>query len=152
MKGISRAESKRSKGWLARVYRDGQTLSRFFSDRKYGGKTKAFHLARAFVQHVTQACPRVEKPPFRTTPLRRNKTGVNGVCLTFHRSSTGAKLRCYNVHYRLAGRIYNKRFYLHWYATRQDALQDAVQFRRAMEKAMLREWEQRRRTGACPAQ
>lgn len=152
MKGISRAESKRSKGWLARAYRDGQTLSRFFSDRKYGGKTKALHLAREYVQHLAQEFPRVEKPPFRTTPLRQNKTGVNGVCLTFQRSRTGTKLWCYSAHYRLAGHVYNKRFYLHWYADPQDAFKDAVQFRHAMEKSMLREWKKRQRTVTRSAQ
>jgi hypothetical protein len=145
MQGISRAVSKRSKGWLARIYRDGRTLSRFFSDLKYGGTTQAFQTACNYVQSLAQAFPRVEKPPFRTTPLPTSKTGVNGVCLTFQRSRTGTKLRCYSVHYRLGGKARNKRFFLHWYNNPRDAFQDAVRFRHEMEKAMLREWQQQRR-------
>jgi hypothetical protein len=46
MKAISRAVCKRSKGWLVRVYFAGQdTISEFFSDGVYGGKTAALRVA-----------------------------------------------------------------------------------------------------------
>jgi hypothetical protein len=140
MHGISRAESRRSRGWLVRLYRDGQTISKFFSYQKYGGKRKALETAQAHLHTLEQQFPR-EKLPFRTTPLRRNKTGINGVCLTYHRDRTGAKLYCYSVHYRLQGRPFNKRFYLHWYEDQAFALKEAAAFRKEMEAVMLREWK-----------
>jgi hypothetical protein len=140
MHGISRAESKRSRGWLVRLYRDGNIYSKFFSDSRYRGKRKAFEVALKHLHSLEQQFPR-EKLPFRTTPLRRSKTGINGVCLTYHRDRTGAKLRCYSVHYRLNGRPYNKRFYLHWYEDPGFALKEAAAFRKEMEAVMLREWK-----------
>jgi hypothetical protein len=140
MQGISRAVSKRSRGWLVRLYRDGETISKFFSDSRHGGKRQALQVAQAHLHALEQQFPR-EKLPFRTTPLRRSKTGINGVCLTYHRDRTGAKLHCYSVHYRLSGRPYNKRFYLHWYEDPAFALKEAAQFRKEMEAVMLREWK-----------
>ena len=144
MKGISRAESKRSQGWLVRVYREGKTYSKFCSYQKYGGKLKALQSARAYLQTLEREFPRSETPPFRTTPLRRSKTGINGVCLTYHRNRTGEKLPCYSVHYRLSGQAYNKRFYLHWYEDSAFALKEAAQYRKDMEAVMLREWKKQK--------
>jgi hypothetical protein len=97
-------------------------------------------VAQEHLHSLEQQFPR-EKLPFRTTPLRRNKTGINGVCLTYHRDRNGAKLHCYSVHYRLNGRAYNKRFYLHWYEDEAFALKEAAQFRKDMEAEMLRAWK-----------
>lgn len=147
MKGISRAESKRSTGWLVRAYREGRTYSKFFSFQKYGGERLSLKVAQAYLHAFERSFPPIDKPPYRTTPLRRSKTGVNGVCFTHHRSRrTGEKLLCYSVHYRLSGQIYNKRFYLHLYTSDSAAFEDAVQFRRAMEKLMYQEWLQRKQT------
>ena len=145
MKSISRAESRRSQGWLVRMYRAGKTYSKFFGYRKYGGKLKALHQAQTYLQSLEQEFPPSEKPPFRAAPLRHNKTGVNGVCLTFDRDRNGAKLPCYSVYYRLGGQDHNKRFYLHWYEDAAFALKEAAHFRKAMETAMLREWKKHRR-------
>lgn len=145
MRGISRAESKRSQGWLVRIYRGGKTISKFFSYRKYGGKGRSLQIAREHLAKLERQHPPYRKPPFRQAPLPTNKTGVNGVCLTYHRDRHGAKLHCYSVHYRLEGQVKNKRFYLHWYGNDEMALREAALFRKEMEELMLREWKRKKR-------
>lgn len=146
MKGISRAESKRSKGWLVRVYSNGKTYSKFFSYQKYGGKLKSLKIAQEQLRLMEKEYPPTPTTPFRTTPLPNSKTGINGVCLTFGRNRyTGEKLPCYSVHYRLDGQIFNKRFYLSQYDDSFEALKEATAFRRAMEKEMMRAWKSRQR-------
>lgn len=146
MKGISRAVSKKSKGWLVRIYREGETYSKFFSDQKHQGKYKALKVARAYLRDLERRYPRPPRLPFRTQPLRQNSTGINGVSETFHRSRrNGEKIPCFSVNYRLEGVVYNKRFYIHHYDTRAAALKDAARFRREMEKLMLREWKRQQK-------
>lgn len=152
MRGISRVVSTRAKGWFVRIYRGGKTYAKFFSDGKYGGLRRALKLARQHLRALEREYPQPppkQRPPFRTTPLRNNRTGVNGVCLTYQRDRHGKKRPCYSVHYRLGGQAYNKRFYLHWYDTKRQALEEAIRFRRKAEGMMLREWKQklRRRRG-----
>ncbi len=146
MRGISRAESTRAKGWLVRVYRNGKTYSKFFSFLKYGGKRKSLELAQKELRRMDKEYPYVPHIPFRATPLRNSKTGVNGVCLTFGRNRfSGAKYPCYSVHYRLDGRIFNKRFYISQFDDSAEALKEAIAFRREMEKEMKRQWERQQR-------
>lgn len=148
MRGISRVVSTRAKGWFVRIYRGGKTYAKFFSDGKYGGMRRALKLARRHLRAMEREHPQSppeQRPPFRITPLPNNKTGVNGVCLTYQRDRDGRKLPCYSVHYRLGGRTYNKRFYLHWYDTKRQAFKEAVRFRREMESLMLREWKRKHR-------
>ncbi len=143
MKGISRIDSYRCKGWYVRIYRDGQIYAKLFSDHKYGGRQEALKCAKDYKQALELESPPPEKLPFRTKLLRNNKTGVNGVSETYHRTPDGDKLQCFSVHYRLDGRIYHKRFYHHHYINREEALKEAAQFRREMEAVILREWKQR---------
>ena len=146
MRGISRAESKRSKGWLVRVYSNGKTYSKFFSYLKYGGKLKSLRRAQEELRLMEKTYPSTPRSPFRTTPLSRSKTGINGVCLTFGRNRySGTKMPCYSVHYRLGGQVFNKRFYISQYDDSFEALKEATTFRREMEKEMMREWQQKQR-------
>ncbi len=50
LKNISRIDqpSKNTYGWFVRIRRDGNRISRFFSDGKYGGKNKSLSAARDF--------------------------------------------------------------------------------------------------------
>lgn len=41
IKGITQVRSKRTQGYLARVYTNGKTRSKFFGTRKYGGELAA---------------------------------------------------------------------------------------------------------------
>jgi hypothetical protein len=70
------------------------------------------------------------------------------VCETFERRRNGDRIPCFSVHYRLGGKIYNKRFDWHWYPNRREALKDAAQFRAEMEQAMMKAWQQKKRQQA----
>ena len=50
LKNISRIDqpSKNTFGWFVRIRRDGNRISRFFSDGKYGGKQEALLSARSY--------------------------------------------------------------------------------------------------------
>ena len=149
MKGISRAVSKKSRGWLVRLYFQGKiTLSDFVSDSLHGGREGAFKVAKQRLRELEKTHPYHGRPPFYARPMRSNKTGVNGVSETYKRSRTGERLPVFSVNYRLGGRTFNKTFYIHHYANRTEALREAAQFRKEMERAMLREWKTQRQRKA----
>lgn len=150
LRGISRVDSARAQGWLVRVYRRGETYSKFFSDSMHKGRAKALQRAIAHRneyerQHPPEYPPGGPLPPFRKILQRNNKTGVNGVSETVHTTRSGARLRCFSVNYTLEGRRYNKRFYLDNYDSRAAALEEAKQFRKEMEREMWRAYRQQLR-------
>ncbi len=53
-KGVIRIDSDSTHGWQVRVYRDGKTFSRLFSDKKWGGKDKAFEAAQAYREELAR--------------------------------------------------------------------------------------------------
>jgi hypothetical protein len=136
-----------------RVYRRGETYSKFFSDSVHKGKAQALqraieHRAEYERQHPPEFPPGGPRPPFRRKLQRNNRTGVNGVSETVHRTRSGEPLRCFCVTYTLDGQRSTKRFYLDDYDSRQAALEEAAQFRREMERLMWREYQrQLRRNG-----
>ena len=150
MQGISRAVSNRSVGWLVRVYLpEKQTLSKFFSDGKYGGKKLALAAAQRHLRQWEREYPERGPLPFYLHPMKHNKLGINGVCETYGRSRyTKEKMPCFSVYYKLGEQRYNKRFYIHLYDSREEALKEAAAFRKAMEKEMLKAWKKERRREA----
>jgi hypothetical protein len=150
MEGISRTVTTRGAGWVVRMKLAGQPpQSKFFNDRQYGGKKLALAAAQRHWRQWAAAHPERGHLPFYTRPMKHNQTGVNGVSETYNRSRiTGEKLPCFNVTYKLAGQRQQKRFYVHHYASRDEALAEAAAFRRAMEKEMLKEWKQAKRAQA----
>ena len=149
-KGISRMDFARAKGWFVRVYRQGKTHAKFFSDSGYDGKEQALRQAIAYKmeyerQHPPPYPADAPRPPFRTKPQRNNTTGVNGVSETVHTTRTDERLRCFSVHYTLDGEPHNKRFYIDDYGSRQAALEEARQFRKEMEREMWQEYQRRLR-------
>jgi hypothetical protein len=152
IKGISRMDFARATGWLVRVYRQGQTHTKFFSDGKYEGQAQALQQAIAYKtgyerQHPPEYPPDGPRPPFRRKPQRNSKTGINGVSETVHRTRTGERRRCFSVYYTLGGAPRTKRFYLDDYGSRVAALEEARQFRKEMEREMWREYQRRLREG-----
>jgi hypothetical protein len=78
--------------------------------------------------------------PFRKKPQTNSKTGINGVSITYTMGNNGrTKMPVVNVHYKLAGKEHNRRFYIHLYTSLRACLKDAVLFRKKMEKAMAAE-------------
>ncbi|HLF25676.1 MAG TPA: hypothetical protein VJG32_05020 [Anaerolineae bacterium] len=151
-RGVSRMDFVRAKGWFVRVYRRRQTHAKFFSDGKYEGKAQALQEALAYRAEYERKHPPVHPedyphPPFRSRPQRNNRTGVNGVSETVHVTRTGDRLRCFSVTYTLDGERHTKRFIIDEYGSRPAALEEAKQFRKAMEREMWREYKQRMREG-----
>ncbi|HYX07369.1 MAG TPA: hypothetical protein VE912_11605 [Bacteroidales bacterium] len=99
MKGISRVDSKGTHGWYVRVYKNGKTYSKLYSDNKYGGKERALKIAKKARKMAEQAMKSI--PTKRTRRLvksdRRNKTGVIGVNRTKKRNRSGTVSEYYQV-------------------------------------------------------
>ena len=81
-KGISRIDSKTTKGWLVRGYKNGIRYSKLFSDGKLGGRDQALEKASVFRNELYSrlnaipAKPRCQKIVSKD---KRNQTGVLGV-------------------------------------------------------------------------
>ena len=139
---------ERATGWLVRVYRGGTTHSKFFADSRYGGKTRARQAAIEYLTLYESLHPPIAPLPSRPVLSARPalaSTKVRGVSETYHRTSSGKKLRCFSVSYRLDGLRRNKRFYHHLFASRRAALNAAAAFRQDVEKQMMREHRKRLR-------
>ena len=86
------------------------------------------------------ARPRRNRAPYRTGPQRNNRTGYNGVSITYTKGNKGRTIMpVVSVYYKLEGKVHNKRFYIHLFPSKKAAIETAVKFRRKMEKEMLRE-------------
>jgi hypothetical protein len=146
MKGISRIDSPKCHGWLARVYRDTKEYPKLFSDLKYGGKTKALNLAKAYVKTMDKKLPpskRTTPPPFILSGKRisTNQTGVNGVSIVNERQGRKKVLIGYAVSGTVDGHATNKRFLLSKFGSKRATLNAAVAHRKKIERIMLREYK-----------
>ena len=150
MEGISRTVTTRGAGWVVRMHLPGHPpQSKFFNDRRYGEKKMALAAAQRHWQQWAQAHPERGQLPFYARPMKHNQSGVNGVSETYVRArGSGEKQPCFNVTYKLEGQRQQKRFYVHHYDSREEALRAAAAFRRAMEKEMLKEWKQAKQAQA----
>jgi hypothetical protein len=84
--------------------------------------------------------PRRNRAPFRTGPQRNNRTGYNGVSVTYTKGNKGRRVMpVVSVYYKLKGKVHNKRFYIHLFPSKKAAIETAVKFRQKMEKEMVRE-------------
>ncbi|MDR1891136.1 MAG: hypothetical protein LBQ23_03070 [Puniceicoccales bacterium] len=81
-RGISRIESRTTKGWLVRGYKNGNRYSKLFSDGKLGGTKDALEKAKIFRNEL---CDRLSKIPSKprcqkiVSHDKRNQTGVLGI-------------------------------------------------------------------------
>lgn len=99
-KGVIRIDSDSTHGWQVRVYRDGKTYSKLFSDRKCGGREDAFEAAKAY-RHTLEAevaeLPAVAKKRRLVRANRSNTSGVVGISRTFKRDRRGVRHEVYAV-------------------------------------------------------
>jgi hypothetical protein len=138
LKGISRIHSKGA-GWLARLYRNGKVISKFFSDGVYGNSEKSFQMAQVYYRQTQIEFPAPEKLPFPEKPLRNNKSGHNAICETFTRTKKGTKISCWNVSwYNPPNKLRSKKFYFHDEQERKQALREAIKFRKEREAEILK--------------
>ena len=141
MKGISRIDSNHTHGWFVRVFRNGGTHSKMFSDGVHEGREKALKAAQEYKEEYERQHP----PSYATTrlrmkPLRNNKSGVVGVSDTHDRSRAGKILPCFSVSWRpQKNKTRCKKFYYHHYDSRESAFEAAVEFRKERELEILAE-------------
>lgn len=64
MRGLTRCDYEKARGWFARIQRRGVEHRRFFADAKHGGSAKARRLAVRWLAERERALP----PPERHTP------------------------------------------------------------------------------------
>lgn len=101
--GISRIDSNSTHGWFVRGYKNKTTYSKLFSDKKYGGKTKALTAAREFREELVLELKKIRamKRPRRVVATdSRNKTGVLGVCRLEKVGPSGQVYASYSVTWR----------------------------------------------------
>jgi hypothetical protein len=104
-KGISRINSKTTRGWLVRGYKNGKRYSKLFSDRKSGTSEEALQHARVFYDELIlrlkamPSRPRAKKIVYRDA---RNSTGVIGVSRLKKIGKNGNTLEFYSVTWRPA--------------------------------------------------
>ena len=92
MKGISRIDSGATHGWFVRGYRNRKTVSKFFADRKHGGKGKALLLAKSHRDELhadIAATPKAERKRRVVAVDSRNSTGEIGVALITRTGGNG---------------------------------------------------------------
>lgn len=139
---------ERATGWLVRVYRGGKTHSKFFADSLHGGKPRAKAAAIGYRDKYEELHPRaprsIPQSAISTRPVLASSR-IRGVSETFQRASSGKKIPCFSVSYRLGGIRKSKRFYHHHFTSRRAALRAAAEFRQEVERQMEHEHRKRLR-------
>jgi len=140
-KGISRIDANGTHGWFVRVYHHGNVYRKFFSDSVFGGEDAALQAAIAHRDEYIRE-HQIQYLPFFTAPMKSNATGVHGVSETFQRTSSGEKIACFSVFWApRRNERRTKRFYIHHYDSREDALQAAAEFRKEKEREILASYQ-----------
>ena len=120
MKGLTRVDhdGKNMYGWLVRAYGGGKTFSKYFSDRRFGGKEQSQAKAIEFLDQLTKEVkekfadykPRQNQPLYRKRRGSSNKTGVVGI----HRCQTvnhGKPVAYWAATWNEDGKPKDKKFY-----------------------------------------
>ena len=120
MKGLTRIDhdGKKMYGWLVRAYGGGKTFSKYFSDRKHGGKEQSKMIAIEYLKKLEAEIaerfkdykPRQNQPLYRRKPGKGNRTGVVGI----HRCETvnhGKQVFYWAATWNEDGRPKDKKFY-----------------------------------------
>ncbi len=151
-KGISRIDSiaKRQHSWLARHYTKDRIITKQFSDRVHGSKTKALKEARRWLEEQRRLYPARpsadELAPFQRQKVRSN-TGIMGISRThdYARYDRSVKQPVFSGGYSDRGVRGCKKFFINSYPSEEEALADAIQFRREKEREMLEWWKKQKR-------
>lgn len=143
LKNISRIDqpSKNTHGWFVRIRRDGNKISRFFSDKKLGGKDLSLRAAQEFRDKKLKEWMVFAKNHERSMHLgKQSNIGYPGIsyCVkTKNRNGTTREEHVFQVSYSPEKGVYkNKSFYIpKGKSTRsfrknyKETLQRAIQFR-----------------------
>ena len=144
-KSITRVDHapKHTHGWLVRVRFAGQTINKFFSDKRHGGKQAALKQAIAFRDATEQQLgkPRTERLVMGGSP--RSNTGVQGVhrvVKTEHTASGTISIRpVYEVTWSPAPNVLRRTSVAINKYGEEEAFRRAVELRRQKEQEMYQE-------------
>jgi hypothetical protein len=130
-KGISRIDSKGTHGWFVRIYHNGETHSKLYSDNKYGGKERALKIAIKARDKATLEIkgkdPSKTKKPNLVTDTKGSNTGVVGVYRTERTYESGNTYEYYKVYWRpRPGEVKSKEWSINKYGQEQAFLQACV--------------------------
>jgi len=91
MKGISRIDAKGTHGWYVRIYKNGKTYSKLYSDNKYGGKDRALTFAKKARKIALDTLKSIPDENSRRLVAhdKRNKSGIIGVSRTTKTNAAG---------------------------------------------------------------
>lgn len=138
-KGISRIEQpeKFTYGWYVRVRYKGKTKSKFFSDRKYGDRAKAFMKAKSYYKSQMKkimekiAGEPVDKVPntILVTKHKSNNTGIVGIQKIKRKRKNGGYYRAYRVAWKEDGKVKTKFFSIEKFGDKE-AFQKARRFKK----------------------
>ena len=139
MKGISRIDSKGTHGWYVRVYTNGKTYSKLYSDNKYGGKERALKFAQKARQDAVNRLKNdpANKNDNRPNLIHRNKnnsTGVVGVTKARKKNRSGNYSEIYQARWtNKYGKIKMRQWSIRKYGE-EEAFRLACQFRHYVMK------------------
>jgi hypothetical protein len=138
-KGISRIEQpeKFTFGWYVRFRYQGKIKSKFFSDRKYGGRAKAFMKAKSYYKKQMKRIIKmitgeeVDKIPntILVTKHKSNNTGIVGIQKIKRKRKTGGFYQAYRVAWKDQDRVKTKFFSIEKYGDK-DAFEKARKFKK----------------------
>lgn len=143
MHNISRIDqdSKNTYGWFVRIRRDGNKVSKFYSDGKYGGKEEALRKAQEFRDENLEQWKKFAKNPDRSMHLgKKSNIGYPGIsyCIKSKtRNGEEFKEHVFQVSYSPEKGVHkNKSFYIpkatgkrEFNRNYKEKLDEAVQFR-----------------------
>lgn len=141
MKGLTRCDYTKSKGWYCRIYLiNKKIISKFFSDRLNQGKIKAEEKAKAWLNLFTEIYKN-ELPHliYRKIIQKNNKSGIVGVHESFDKKKRKNKIYYYPyiaTTWQDGRSRRMKRFYIHKYSSKEDAIWAAYQFRKKKEQEL----------------
>ena len=104
-KGISRIdqESRNTFGWYVRVMFNGKQVSKFFSDKVYGGRKEALEAA---VEYRDEAEKKLGRPRTDRQVIARQTRNTSGI--------VGVQLRTKSVRTKTGERVVNKYYVVTW--------------------------------------
>jgi len=132
MKGISRIDTKDTHGWYVRIYKNGKTYSKLYSDNKYGGKDRALQVAYKARLVALEALKDLPKESKRRLVMsdKRNKSGIIGVSKTTKINKNGTTSEYYQVTWSPEpGKVKNRQWSVRKYGL-EEARRLATDFRR----------------------
>lgn len=134
MKGISRIDAKGTHGWYVRIYKNGKTYSKLYSDNRYGGRDKALTFAQKARKIALDTLKSLPENNVRrlVSHDKRNKSGIIGVSRTTKTNADGDTSVYYQVTWSPEkGKIKNRQWSVRKYGE-EGAFKRAKEFRESV--------------------